>query len=290
MKNRIGIIGGSGLSDIEGLEAASVSRRRVDTPFGRPSDEFVIGKMHGKEVVFLPRHGRGHSLLPTEVNCRANIYAFKLLGVNRIISVSAVGSLREDLCPLDVVIVDQFVDRTNQARPDTFFGAGIVAHISFAKPVCPELREVAYNANIDVGVKIHNGGTYINMEGPAFSTKAESYLYKSWGMDVIGMTNINEARLAREAGICYMTLAMVTDYDSWHDALEYGTVTVEMILDNLRKNAETSKKMLENIIREMPGKRSCGCSEALRDAIITDRKLIPKETLEKLKPIVEGFI
>jgi 5'-methylthioadenosine phosphorylase len=285
---KIGVIGGSALYEIEGLDVKET--KEVSTPFGEPSDEFVIGSLAGKEVVFLPRHQSTHSLLPTEINYRANIFAFKLLGVDRIISISAVGSLKEDIRPMDILLVDQFIDRTNQGRSTTFFGDGIVAHIAFAEPVCAELKELIYKSNRELDIKIHDGGTYINMEGPAFSTKAESYLYKSWGADVIGMTNIQEARLAREAGICYSTIAMITDYDCWHLSPQVETVSVEMIMENLNKGADTAKKMLLNTIKNMPPDRSCGCAEALRTAIVTGKEAVPKETLERLKPIIEGFI
>ncbi|MGB3081737.1 MAG: S-methyl-5'-thioadenosine phosphorylase [Candidatus Omnitrophota bacterium] len=285
---KIGIIGGSALYEIEGLDVTET--KEVSTPFGEPSDEFVIGNLAGKEVVFLPRHQRTHSLLPTEINYRANMFAFKLLGVDRIISVSAVGSLKEDIKPLDILLVDQFIDRTNQGRSTTFFGDGIVAHIAFAEPICPELKELIYKSNRELDVKIHDSGTYINMEGPAFSTKAESYLYKSWGADVIGMTNIQEARLAREAGICYSTIAMITDYDCWHLSPQVETVSVEMVMQNLDKGADISKKMLLNTIKNMPDTRSCGCAEALRNAVVTRKEAVPKEILERLKPIIEGFM
>jgi 5'-methylthioadenosine phosphorylase len=286
--SKVGIIGGSALYQIEGLEV--LEKKEVSTPFGEPSDEFVIGKLAGKEVVFLPRHQRTHSLLPTEINYRANIFAFKLLGVDRIISVSAVGSLKEEIKPMDILLVDQFIDRTNQGRSTTFFGDGIVAHVAFAEPVCEELKEIIYKNNRTLDIKIHDGGTYINMEGPAFSTKAESYLYKSWGADVIGMTNIQEARLAREAGICYSTIAMITDYDCWYLSSEVETVSVEMIMENLAKNAENAKKILLNAIKNMPEKRSCKCAESLQNAIVTRKEAVPKEILERLKPIIEGFI
>ncbi len=286
--SRIGVIGGSALYKIEGIDIKET--KKVSTPFGEPSDEFVVGTLAGKEIVFLPRHQRSHSLLPTEINYRANIYAMKVLGVDRIISVSAVGSLKEEVKPLDVLLVDQFIDRTNQGRSTTFFGDGLVAHVAFAEPVCPELKGSIYKSNHDLDIKIHDGGTYINMEGPAFSTKAESYLYKSWGADVIGMTNIQEARLAREAGICYSTIALITDYDCWHLSPEVETVSVEVILENLNKNVDTAKKMILNTVKNMPEKRSCGCGEALRDAIITRRGTVPQETLEKMKPIIEGFM
>lgn len=286
--NRIGIIGGSSLYQIEDLEV--VKRTRVKTPFGDPSDEFTIGKLSGKEVVFLPRHGRNHNLLPSELNFRANIYAFKLLEVDRIISVSAVGSLKENVHPLDILLVDQFIDRTNRGRQMTFFGEGIVAHVSFADPVCTSLKNAILNANHDLGVKIHNGGTYVNMEGPAFSTRAESLLYRSWGADVIGMTNLAEARLAREAGICYATIAMITDYDCWRTEMNIEDVTVDMILDNLKRNTETAKKMLKNTIAKLPATSPCQCSEALKDAIVTPKDAIPRNIKEKLKPIIGKYL
>ncbi|MFH1878761.1 MAG: S-methyl-5'-thioadenosine phosphorylase [Candidatus Omnitrophota bacterium] len=288
MMGRIGIIGGSALYHIDGMEIRE--RKKISTPFGEPSDEFVIGRMSGKEVVFLPRHGRNHHLLPTEINNKANIYAFKVLGVDRILSVAAVGSLKEEIRPLDVLLVDQFIDRTNQARKSTFFGEGVVAHIAFAEPVCPELRSVIYKANHSLDIKIHDSGTYINMEGPAFSTKAESYLYKSWGVDVIGMTNLPEAKLAREAGICYATMAMITDYDCWYLGAEVSTVSVEMVIENLKKNVDIAKVMIKNAIENMPEIRKCNCAETLRNAIITPKEAIPKATLKKISPIVEGFL
>ena len=237
--NKIGIIGGSALYEIEGLEITK--HVKVKTPFGSPSDEFSVGKLAGREVVFLPRHGRKHHLLPSEVNYRANMYAFKTLGVGRVLSVSAVGSLTEKVRPLDVLLVDQFIDRTNRGRNMTFFGEGIVAHVSFADPVCKELSDIAYEANKHLNVEIHDGGTYVNMEGPAFSTKAESFLYKNWGADVIGMTNIAEARLAREAGICYATIAMITDYDCWYEASGVEAVSLEMVMDNFKKILRSRK-------------------------------------------------
>lgn len=284
----IGIIGGSALYDIEGMQL--IEKKHVKTPFGDPSDEIAIGKLAGKEIAFLPRHGRRHTILPSEINFRANIFAFKTLGVERIISVAAVGSLKEDLRPLDVLLVDQFVDRTNEARPMTFFGEGIVAHVPFAEPVCEDLRNVIYKANRDIDAKVHDGGTYVNMEGPAFSTRAESYLYKGWGMDVIGMTNMAEARLAREAGMCYATMAMITDYDCWYLGTEVSTVSVEMVVNNLKKNMEIAKAMIFNTVRHLPEEITCSCSKALKNAIMTPKDAIPKKTLEKLKPIIEGFI
>lgn len=285
---KIGIIGGSALYGIEGLKV--VSKKQLNTPFGNPSDEFVIGELAGRECVFLPRHGKTHSILPSEINNRANIYGFKVLDVDRIISVSAVGSLKEDLKPLDIVLVDQFVDRTNQARPTTFFGEGIVAHIPFAEPVCPDLRSIIYRNNRTLDVKIHDGGTYLNMEGPAFSTRAESFLYKSWGMDVIGMTNMPEARLAREAGICYAAIAMVTDYDCWYVGADIETVSIDVIIENLNKNTATAKKMLANAIKNMPEKINCSCAETVKNAIVTRKESIPNATLKKLRPIIGDML
>ena len=283
--NRVGVIGGSAVYDIEGLEVSS--RENIETPFGVPSGEFVIGTLAGKEIVFLPRHGSSHHILPSEVNFRANIYGMKTLGVDRIISISAVGSLAEEIKPLDILLVDQFIDRTNQSRKMTFFGDGIVAHIPFADPICNDLRESISAANKDIDVNIHNGGTYLNMEGPAFSTKAESNLYRLWNADVIGMTNMAEARLSREAGICYASMAMVTDYDCWRE--EDESVSVDMILENLRKNSETAKKMLINTIKTLSCEPACGCKDTLRTAIITRPEAVPKKTLENLKPIIGEY-
>jgi len=285
---RIGVIGGSGLYDIDGLK--DVKQEKVSTPFGKPSDEFVIGSLEGREVVFLPRHGKGHRILPTELNYRANIYGMKKLGVERIISVTAVGSLRKELKPLDMVVVDQFVDRTNQARKTTFFGDGVVAHISFAEPVCPDICDLLVETGKAAGVTMHKGGTYINMEGPAFSTLAESKLYRSWGMDVIGMTNMPEARLAREAEICYSTLAMVTDYDCWHTAEDIEPVTIEMIIENLTKNAKAARTILKNVLPRIPEKRDCLCRSALKNAILTPAEMIPDETKKKLDLIIGEYI
>ncbi|MBU0570810.1 MAG: S-methyl-5'-thioadenosine phosphorylase [Candidatus Omnitrophica bacterium] len=286
--NKIGIVGGSALYEIPGLEIGK--NIRVKTPFGRPSDEFSIGKLAGREVVFLARHGRRHHILPSEVNYRANMYAFKALGVGRVFSISAVGSLTEKVRPLDVLLVDQFIDRTSRGQNMTFFGEGIVAHVPFADPVCKELRETIYEANRHLDVEIHNGGTYVNMEGPAFSTKAESFLYKSWGADVIGMTNLWEARLAREAGICYATVAMITDYDCWYEVLDVEAVSVEMIMGNLRKNTEIAKELIRNTVAALPEEPSCECRNALKHAILTPKDAVPRETLKKLKPIIEGFM
>ena len=281
---KIGIIGGSGLYKIDGLK--DIKEVKVDTPFGKPSDDYIVGHLEGPEVVFLPRHGRGHRILPTELNYRANIYGMKKLGVEQIISISAVGSYKEELKPLDIVLPDQFVDRTNQARKTTFFGEGIVAHISFAEPVCPELKKAIYDAGNELGVTMHSNGTYLNMEGPAFSTKAESRLFKNLDMDIVGMTNMPEARLAREAEICFATVAFVTDYDCWHEEM----VTIEMVIANLTKNVETAKRLIKKVTPKLTKKRNCACKDALKYAIITDKKLIPKLTKKKLDIIIGKYI
>jgi len=283
---RIGIIGGSGLYKIEGIR--TIKQVAIKTPFGFPSDKFVIGNLEGREVVFLPRHGVGHRVSPSEINYRANIFGMKKLGVERIISVTACGSLKEEIKPLDFVAVDQFVDRTNHARAMTFFEHGIVCHIGFAHPVCKELSESVYLAAKNLGLNIHKGGTYVNMEGPAFSTLAESKLYRSWGMEVIGMTNLAEAKLAREAEICYATLACVTDYDCWHP--QHGTVTIDMIIANLNKNIENAKKIISTVIRGLSQERKCDCKDALKYAIITDKKLIPVKIRRNLKIIIGKYI
>jgi 5'-methylthioadenosine phosphorylase len=283
---RIGIIGGSGLYKIEALK--NVKKISLTTPFGRPSDEFIIGKLEGREVVFLPRHGLGHRVSPSEINYRANIYGMKKLGVERIVSVTACGSLKEEIKPLDFVVVDQFVDRTNQARSMTFFENGIVAHIVFAHPVCPELCLVLYKSCKKTAVAVHARGTYINMEGPAFSTLAESNLYRQWGMDIIGMTNMAEARLAREAEICYCSLACVTDYDCWHP--KHESVTIDMVIQNLAKNIENAKKILIEFIKNLPKNRECGCKDALKYAIITDKKLVSEKTKKDLEIIIGKYL
>lgn len=283
---RIGIIGGSGLYKIEGIK--NIKEISVTTPFGRPSDKFIVGNLAEREVVFLPRHGRGHRISPTEINYRANIYGMKKLGVDRIISVTACGSLKEDFMPLDFVAVDQFVDRTNHAREMSFFTKGIVSHIEFSHPVCEELRSLLCQAGASLNLKVHDGGTYINMEGPAFSTLAESRLYRSWGMDVIGMTNFAEAKLAREAEICYATLAAVTDYDCWHP--EHASVTIEMIIQNLNKNVENAKRIASLVVKNINPQRTCACKDALKYAIITDRKLMPAKVKKDLGIIVGKYI
>src|SRR5277367_3916357 len=273
MKPTIGIIGGSGLYSMPGFEAEE--EHLVGTPFGEPSDVYVVGKLAGKEVAFLARHGRGHRLSPSELNFRANIYGMKMLGVERILSLSAVGSLKEEHQPLDFVIPDQFVDRT-RGRVSTFFGDGLVAHISFAHPICPQLANIAHRAAMESGVNVKLGGTYLCMEGPAFSTLAESNVYRSWGMDVIGMTNLQEAKLAREAEICYVTVAMVTDYDCWHE--DHDAVTVTDILANLNRNAENACKVVAATVASMPDVRECKCGSALAHALITDRTAVPAAT------------
>ena len=283
---RIGIIGGSGLYKIEGMK--KLKEVELDTPFGKPSDKYISGELGGKQVVFLPRHGLGHRISPSEINFRANIYGMKKLGVDRIVSLSACGSLKEELRPLDFVIPDQFVDRTNQARKMTFFEKGMVAHISFAEPVCAELSAAVYEAAKKSRVNVHRGGTYLNMEGPAFSTRAESQLYRSWGMDIIGMTNMAEAKLAREAQICYCTLAAVTDYDCWYESSE--AVTLEMVLANLAKNIQNAKNILKELIPALGNQRHCPCGEALKYAIVTSKKLIPKKTREDLKIIIGKYL
>lgn len=284
--SKIGIIGGSGLYEIEGLKNARWEK--VTTPFGEPSDEYMLAELSGREVVFLPRHGRGHRIMPTELNYPANIYGMKKLGVEMIISLSAVGSFKQELRPLDILIPDQYVDRTNQARKTTFFGNGIVAHISFVEPTCPVLAKALYETGKSLGLRMNMGGTYLNMEGPAFSTKAESKLYKSWGMDVIGMTNMPEARCAREAEICYVTMAMVTDYDCWHQ--EVSKVDIEMIIQNLLKNADNAKRILKEVLPKLPLKRECACATALKDAIITRPELIPDDIKKKLDIIIGKYI
>jgi len=284
VKAEIGIIGGSGLYSMPRFEAQEEAS--IETPFGWPSDNYVLGTLEGKPVAFLARHGRGHRLLPSELNFRANIYGMKWLGVERIISLSAVGSLKEEHRPLDFVIPDQFFDRT-RGRISTFFGEGLVAHISFADPICPELAEVVSGACHSAGVTVKNGGTYLCMEGPAFSTKAESNVYRSWGMDVIGMTNLQEAKLAREAEICYVTVAMVTDYDCWH--ADHDAVTVSDIIGNLTKNAENACKVVAAAVARMPTGRACKCGSALAHALFTDRALVPEATRKKLGILIDKY-
>jgi len=281
----VGVIGGSGLYEMEGL--TNVRTVRVATPFGRPSDEYRIGTLFGRRIAFLPRHGRGHRLMPTDINYRANIYGMKKLGVERIISVSAVGSMREDIRPGDIVIPHQFYDHTKHRR-STFFGNGIVAHVGMADPVCGDLGSVLVEAGEKVGATVHRGGTYICMEGPQFSTQAESLTYRQWNVDVIGMTNATEAKLAREAEICYSTIALATDYDCWHHSEE--AVTVEAVLAVMKHNIETSKAMIRQAVRMLPEVRTCGCGEALRNTIMTPEKLIPAKTRKDLAPIIGKYL
>jgi 5'-methylthioadenosine phosphorylase len=285
MKATIGIIGGSGLYSMPGFEARE--EYKLETPWGDPSEVYVVGKLAGKQVAFLARHGRGHRIMPSELNFRANIWGFKQLGVERIISLSAVGSLKEEHKPLDFVIPDQFFDRT-RGRISTFFGEGLVAHISFAHPICPQLADVVHRACVRSGVAAKKGGVYLCMEGPAFSTYAESNIYRSWGMDVIGMTNLQEAKLAREAEICYVTVAMVTDYDCWHE--EHEAVTVADIISNLNQNAANACKVVAEAVAAMPETRECKCGSALAHAIITDPKFIPEAARKKLDLIVRKYL
>jgi 5'-methylthioadenosine phosphorylase len=284
LKAEIGIIGGSGLYSMPGFEAAQ--EVFIQTPFGDPSDNYVLGTLAGKRVAFLTRHGRGHRISPSELNFRANIYGMKSLGVERIISLSAVGSLKEEHRPLDFVIPDQFFDRT-RGRISTFFGDGLVAHISFADPICPQLADVVAGACASAGVNAKKGGTYLCMEGPAFSTKAESNVYRSWGMDVIGMTNLQEAKLAREAEICYVTVAMVTDYDCWHP--QHDAVTVNDIIGNLVKNAENACAVVAAAVAAIPADRACKCGSALSHAILTDRAGAPPATRQKLGILIDKY-
>src|SRR5579872_5779890 len=281
----IGIIGGSGLYSMPGF--SEIEEVRLKTPFGDPSDAYVLGKLEGRKVAFLARHGRGHRILPSELNFRANIHGMKQLGVERILSLSAVGSLKEEHKPGEFVIVDQFVDRTKH-RVSTFFGEGVVAHIAFADPTCGELSRVVKSACDSSKVKAKLGGTYLCMEGPQFSTKAESNLYRSWGMDVIGMTNLQEAKLAREAEICYASVAMVTDYDCWHP--EHDAVTVETVMSYLNKNAENACRVIRQTVADLPQARSCQCGSALAYAILTDRARIPAEARRKLSLLLDKYL
>jgi len=281
----IGIIGGSGLYSMQGL--SNTREARIRTPFGHPSDAIVTGLLEGKRVAFLARHGRGHRLLPGEINYRANIYALKLLGVDRIISVSAVGSLKEELAPGEFLVADQFVDRTRH-RVSTFFGDGIVAHVSFDRPTCPQVARVLADASALCGVKVHPKGTYICMEGPQFSTLAEAHMHRTLGFDVIGMTNVTEAKLAREAELCYGTMAMITDYDCWHPGHE--SVTGAQIIATLRKNAENAQSVLREAIKAMPQERQCRCGSALAHALITDPKCVPPATKKRLAAITGKYL
>ncbi|MCI0625022.1 MAG: S-methyl-5'-thioadenosine phosphorylase [Acidobacteria bacterium] len=284
-KVSIGIIGGSGLYQMAGL--TEVEELAVDTPFGKPSDSLIVGTLEGKRVAFLARHGRGHRILPSELNFRANIYAMKKLGVEKIISASAVGSLREDHRPLEIVLPDQFFDRT-RGRISTFFGEGLVVHVSFAHPVCAHLGDKLMVASAQSGVPVKRGGTYLCMEGPAFSTVAESNVYRSWGMDIIGMTNLQEAKLAREAEICYATVALVTDYDCWHP--EHDAVTVDQVLAVLNQNSDNAQKLIRAAVGLLDQQRPCKCGSALKSAILTDTARVPAEVKEKLKLLIGKYI
>jgi len=285
MSITIGIIGGSGLYDM--AELTDREERHVSTPFGDPSSAYVLGTLRGKRVAFLARHGVGHRIMPSELNFRANIYGFKALGVEYILSASAVGSLKDEYKPLDLVIPDQFVDRT-RGRVSTFFGHGLVAHVGFAHPFCSILSDVAFRAAQAASATVHKGGTYVCMEGPQFSTLAESQLYRSWGMDIIGMTNLQEAKLAREAEICYTTIALVTDYDCWHP--DHDQVTVEMIIANLTQNAKMAQAVIADAVGRLPFERTCECATALKHAIITRRDAVPADTLRILAPLVGKYL
>jgi 5'-methylthioadenosine phosphorylase len=280
----IGIIGGSGLYEMPGLESAR--EVRIKTPFGDPSDALVVGKLEGKRVAFLSRHARGHRFLPSEINYRANICAMKMLGVQRIISISAVGSLKENVQPMEFLIPDQFYDRT-KLRVATFFGEGLVAHVSFDHPVCPQLSVVLGDACFKAGVKTHRGGTYICMEGPQFSTLAEAQVHRQLHFDVIGMTNVTEAKLAREAEVCYATVAMITDYDCWHP--DHASVTLEQIMNNLGRNAENAQNTIRAAVKAMPSDRTCKCGSALAHALVTNLKLVPAATKRKLAPVAGKY-
>src|SRR3989442_15590973 len=282
---RIGILGGSGLYQMNGL--TSIEEVELETPFGRPSDAYRIGTVEGKRVAFLARHNRNHTISPSELNFRANIYGFKKLGVEWILSASAVGSLKEEHRPLDIVLPDQFYDRT-KTRISTFFGDGIVVHITFAHPICSRLAAVVHESGKDVDLPIKRGGSYLCIEGPQFSTLAESNVYRSWGMDLIGMTNLQEAKLAREAEICYTTIALVTDYDCWHP--QHDAVTVTDVLDNLRKNTENAQKLIRGAVKRLPIERSCKCGRALKHAIMTDLSKVPAETLRKLELLLKKYL
>lgn len=281
----IGIIGGSGLYSMSGL--TKTREIRVKTPFGEPPDAIVLGTLEGKQVAFLARHGRGHRILPGEINFRANVYAMKLLGVDRIISVSAVGSLKEELRPGEFLVPDQFVDRTKN-RISTFFGDGLVAHVGFDKPTCAQVSAVLADASVHCGVMVHRRGTYVCIEGPQFSTLAEAHMHRQLNFDVIGMTNVTEAKLAREAEICYATIAMITDFDCWHP--EHESVTASQIIATLVQNAENAQKVLREAVRAMPGEPNCKCGAALKHALVTDVKLVPKATKKKLEAIIGKYI
>ncbi len=285
----IGVIGGSGLYEIEGL--TDVKEVKLETPFGDPSDAYITGTLNGAKMVFLPRHGRGHRFLPSEVNYRANIYGMKLLGVEQIISVSAVGSMKEEIVPGHIVIPDQFFDRTQGKRASTFFGNGVVGHVQFADPVCGELSEILYASADSVGATVHKGGTYICIEGPNFSTRAESKIFRSWGVDIIGMTNLPESRLAREAEICYGTVALATDYDCWHEG--HDDVSVEAVIAIIHQNVATAKAIIKEAVGRIVSQRAqrdCACAEALKYAIMTNKSMIPEDTVKALEPLMGRYL
>ena len=282
---RVAVIGGSGLYEMEGL--SDIQEWKTKTPFGEPSDAITIGTLEGARVAFLPRHGRGHRISPTELPARANIYALKSLGVEWIISISSAGSLKEEVRPLDLVIPDQIIDRT-KSRVNSFFGGGIVAHVGFADPFCPVLSSLLCQAAREAGARVHDHGTYVVMEGPLFSTKAESALYRSWGASVIGMTALPEAKLAREAEICYATVACATDYDCWHESHEH--VTIDMVISNLQRNVETAKNIVRSVVTRIPEKRDCVCATALQNAIITAPELMPAKRKKELALLIDKYI
>jgi 5'-methylthioadenosine phosphorylase len=281
----IGVIGGSGLYALAGI--SELVETRLETPFGAPSDSYFLGRLHGRQVAFLARHGRGHRILPSELNFRANIYGFKMLGVERILTAGAVGSMKEEIRPLDIVVPDQYIDRT-RGRASTFFGEGLVAHVGFADPVCGELVRLLAGCARESGARVHEGGTYLCMEGPAFSTRAESLLYRSWGVSVIGMTTLQEAKLAREAEICYATLALATDYDCWHESEE--AVTVAQVLANLGRNAKSATDVIGAAIARLPEGRTCACHTSLSTAIVTDLATVPPATLQRLSAILAPYL
>jgi 5'-methylthioadenosine phosphorylase len=282
---QLAVIGGSGFYQMQGL--SDIEEVRLETPFGPPSDTIALGTLAGLRLAFLPRHGKSHRILPSELPARANIWALKQLGVERIVAVSAVGSLREEIEPLHLVVPDQLIDRT-RGRPSSFFGRGLVTHIAFDEPFCPVLSGLLGESARSAGATAHQGGTYVVIEGPAFSTRAESHLYRSWGADVIGMTALPEAKLAREAEMCYATLALVTDYDTWHEG--HDPVTAEMILENLGRNVETAKRVVAEAVRALPSKRDCACASALATALVTPPRLVPEETKRDLAPIIGRYM
>ena len=285
MAKKVGVLGGTGLYLMERLQ--DVQEVKLDTPFGEPSDAYVCGSLNNVDLIFLPRHGRGHRLLPTEVNYRANIFGMKKLGVEWIIAVSAVGSLRAEIAPGDLVVPDQFIDRTTQ-RPSTFFGSGIVAHVGLADPFCPDLRKMIARCSEEEGARVHAAGTYLCMEGPQFSTRAESHLYRSWGAHIIGMTNLQEAKLAREAEICYVTLALASDYDCWNESA--GDVDIQQVIAILQRNVQLAQRVIRRVVEYIPQARSCACATALKDAIVTERTKIPEEIRRDLGILIGKYL